>query len=119
MVTLIILNIEKSINKEHLKQKSRSYDHRLDIFICKQNASKLAKMFKEVMTGNDELVNIMTDMTGQNKAMMASKHETQRFTSKAGKVQTGYRGHEKNDWKSAGDMVSHLGSREIYRCLVT
>ena len=48
-----------------------------DIFICKPgNASKLAKMFKEVMTGNNELVHIMTDMTGQfNKVMMVSKHE--------------------------------------------
>jgi len=48
-----------------------------DIFICKPgNASKLAKMFKEVMAGNNELVNIMTDMTGQfNKVVMVSKFE--------------------------------------------
>ena len=48
-----------------------------DIFICKPgNASKLAKMFKEVMSGNEELVNIMTDMTGQfNKVVMVSKYE--------------------------------------------
>jgi hypothetical protein len=48
-----------------------------DIFICKPgNASKLAKMFKEAMTGNDELVNIMTDMTGQyNKVVMVSQYE--------------------------------------------
>ena len=31
-----------------------------DIFICKPgNGSKVAKLFKEVMTGNEELVNIM------------------------------------------------------------
>jgi hypothetical protein len=37
-----------------------------DIFICKPgNASKLAKKFKDAMAGNSELVNIMTDMTGQ------------------------------------------------------
>ena len=48
-----------------------------DIFICKPgNASKLAKMFKEVMSSNEELVNIMTDMTGQfNKVVMVSKYE--------------------------------------------
>ena len=48
-----------------------------DIFICKPgNASKFAKMFKEVMSGNEELVNIMTDMTGQfNKVVMVSKYE--------------------------------------------
>ena len=48
-----------------------------DIFICKPgNASKLAKKFKEAMAGNAELVNIMTDMTGQfNKVIMVSKYE--------------------------------------------
>lgn len=36
-----------------------------DVFVCKPgNASKLAKKFKEAMTGMNELVNIMTDMTG-------------------------------------------------------
>ena len=49
-----------------------------DIFICKPgNASKVAKLFKEVMTGNSELVNIMTDMSGQfNKVVMVSKYES-------------------------------------------
>lgn len=48
-----------------------------DIFICKPgNASKLAKMFKEAMTDNKELVHIMTDRTGQfNKVTMVSKYE--------------------------------------------
>ena len=48
-----------------------------DIFICKPgNASKLAKKFKEAMAGNNELVNIMTDMTGQyNKVVMVSQFE--------------------------------------------
>ncbi|HXL57495.1 MAG TPA: hypothetical protein VN958_14625 [Chitinophagaceae bacterium] len=48
-----------------------------DIFICKPgNASKVAKLFKEVMADNDELVNIMTDMTGQyNKVVMVSRYE--------------------------------------------
>lgn len=48
-----------------------------DIFICKPgNASKLAKMFKEAMEGNEELVNIMTDMTGQyNRVIMVSQYE--------------------------------------------
>ena len=49
-----------------------------DIFVCKPgNASKLAKLFKEVMSGNKELVNIMTDMTGQfNKVVMVSQYES-------------------------------------------
>lgn len=48
-----------------------------DIFICKPgNASKLAKLFKEAMAGNTELVNILTDMTGQyNRVVMVSQYE--------------------------------------------
>jgi hypothetical protein len=48
-----------------------------DIFVCKPgNASKLAKLFKEIMAGNKEFVNIMTDVTGQfNRVIMVSKYE--------------------------------------------
>ena len=48
-----------------------------DIFICKPgNGSKVAKLFKEAMAGNKELVSIMTDMTGQsNKVIMVSQYE--------------------------------------------
>ena len=48
-----------------------------DIFICKPgNASKLAKMFKEAMQDSDELLHIMTDMTGQyNRVVMVSRFE--------------------------------------------
>ncbi|OQP44783.1 hypothetical protein A4H97_10500 [Niastella yeongjuensis] len=46
-----------------------------DIFVCKPgNASKLAKLFKEVMADSKEFVNIMTDMTGQfNRVIMVSQ----------------------------------------------
>ena len=49
-----------------------------DIFVCKPgNASKTAKLFKEVMTGNEEVVNIMTDMTGQfHRVIMVSKYDS-------------------------------------------
>lgn len=48
-----------------------------DIFICKPgNASKLAKLFKEVMAGNTELVHVMTDVTGDfNKVVMVTQYE--------------------------------------------
>lgn len=48
-----------------------------DTFICKPgNASKFAKMFKEAMADNAELVHIMSDLTGDfNKVMMVTKHE--------------------------------------------
>ena len=48
-----------------------------DTFVCKPgNASKLAKMFKTAMADSSELVNIMTDMTGQfNRVVMVTKYE--------------------------------------------
>jgi len=47
-----------------------------DIFVCKPGfASKLAKKFKEGMAGDKELVNIMTDLTGQyNRVIMVSQY---------------------------------------------
>ena len=48
-----------------------------DTFVCKPgNASKLAKKFKEAMSGNNELVNVMTDMTGSfNRVIMVTKYD--------------------------------------------
>ena len=48
-----------------------------ETFICKPgNASKLAKLFKEVMVNTPEVINIMTDMTGEfNRVVMQSKYE--------------------------------------------
>jgi heme-degrading monooxygenase HmoA len=49
-----------------------------DTFVCKPgNASKLAKLFKEVMGGQKDLVNIMTDVTGQfNRVIVVTRHES-------------------------------------------
>lgn len=49
-----------------------------DIFICKPGqASKFAKLFKTVMADNDDLVNIMTDVTGSyNKVVMVTKYDS-------------------------------------------
>jgi hypothetical protein len=49
-----------------------------DTFVCKPgNASKLAKLFKEVMDGQKDLVNIMTDVTGQfNRVIVVTRHES-------------------------------------------
>lgn len=48
-----------------------------ETFNCKPgNASKLAKLFKEVMARNKEFVNVMTDMTGDfNKVVITTKYE--------------------------------------------
>ena len=49
-----------------------------ETFICKPGqASKLAKKFKDAMAGTAELVNIMTDMTGQyNRVVIVSKYDS-------------------------------------------
>ena len=88
-----------------------------DIFVCKPgNASKLAKLFKETMSGQKEFVNVMTDMTGQfNRVIIVTQHE----------YLTAY----ERSWESMSDAdmkkmeetmkgyteMYLTGSREIYR----
>jgi heme-degrading monooxygenase HmoA len=90
-----------------------------DIFICKPgNASKLAKMFKEVMTGNSELVNIMTDMTGQyNRVVMVTKYDSLTAYEKSWeKYKENTEEMKKMQEKMAGYHEMYLsGSREIYQ----
>lgn len=89
-----------------------------DIFVCKPgNASKLAKLFKEVMTNNEELVHIMSDMTGQyNRVIMVSKYES--LTA----FEQSWKKYEENteEMKKMREMMKGYtemyltGSREIY-----
>ncbi|MBA3732795.1 hypothetical protein H0W91_00235 [Patescibacteria group bacterium] len=48
-----------------------------DTFVCKPgNASKYAKIFKEVMGGEENVLNVLTDMTGQyHRIIMVSTYE--------------------------------------------
>ena len=48
-----------------------------DIFVCKPgNASKVAKLFKDVMKDSKEVTSIMTDVSGQyNRVMMVSQYK--------------------------------------------
>ncbi|HET7818372.1 MAG TPA: hypothetical protein VFL70_03630 [Bacteroidia bacterium] len=48
-----------------------------ETFICKPgNASKLAKLFKEVMSEMPEFLNIMSDMTGEfNRVILQTKYD--------------------------------------------
>jgi predicted translin family RNA/ssDNA-binding protein len=48
-----------------------------DTFVCKPGqASKMARLFKEMMAGQEEFVNILTDMTGEfNRVVMVSKYD--------------------------------------------
>ena len=90
-----------------------------DIFICKPgNASKLAKKFKEAMGGMSELVNIMTDMTGQyNKVVTVTKYENLADYEKSWqKYKPDSPEMKKMNEAMAGYQDMYLtGSREIYQ----
>ena len=90
-----------------------------DIFICKPgNASKLAKKFKEAMTGSSELVNIMTDMSGQyNKVVMVSKYDSlTAYEQSWEKYKEDTEAMKKMNEAMSGYQEMYLtGSREIYQ----
>jgi len=90
-----------------------------DIFICKPgNASKLAKIFKEVMAGNNELVNIMTDMSGQfNKVVVVTKYDNlTAYEESWKKYEQNTEEMKRMQEKMSGFHDMYLtGSREIYR----
>jgi heme-degrading monooxygenase HmoA len=90
-----------------------------DIFVCKPgNASKLAKQFKEAMKGLSEVVNIMTDMTGQyNRVIMVSQYENLTAYEKSWeKYKEDTEENRKMSEKMAGYTDMYLtGSREIYQ----
>ena len=89
-----------------------------DIFICKPgNASKLAKLFKEVMADNKDLVNIMSDLTGQyNRVIMVTKYESlSAFEESWKKYEQDTDEMKKMKEKMKGYHEMYLtGSREIY-----
>lgn len=92
-----------------------------DIFICKPgNASKLAKLFKEAMTGITELDYIMTDMTGQyNRVIMVTRYESLTAYEKSFEKYM----QDTDEMKKMKEMMKGYhdmyvsGSREIYRIM--
>ena len=90
-----------------------------DIFICKPgNASKVAKMFKTAMADSAEVVNIMTDMTGQyNRVIMVSKYENlTAYEQSWEKYKENTEAMKKMEEAMKGYHDMYLtGSREIYQ----
>ena len=81
------------------------------------NASKLAKLFKELMSGNKEFVNIMTDMTGQyNKVVTVTRYDSlTAYEDSWKKYEENTEEMKKMKEKMAGYHEMYLtGSREIY-----
>lgn len=90
-----------------------------ETFVCKPgNASKLAKLFKEVMSEYEETQHILTDMTGEfNRVIITSKYEN--LTA----YEEGWKKYEQDkekmkkmeeSMKGYTDMYL-TGSREIFR----
>lgn len=89
-----------------------------DNFICKPgNASKLAKLFKDLMSGRKELVNIMTDMTGQfNKVVIVTKFDSLEAYENSWKEMEKSEDMKKMQEAMKAYTEMYLtGSREIYR----
>ncbi len=90
-----------------------------DIFVCKPgNASKLAKKFKEAMSGLNEVVNIMTDLSGQfNRVIMVSEYDSLSAWEKSWeKYKENSEEMKKINELMAGYQDMYLtGSREIYQ----
>jgi hypothetical protein len=90
-----------------------------ETFICKPgNASKLAKMCKDAMSGTPEFVNIMTDMSGQfNRVIIVHKYDSlkayeqswEKYKQKTAEM-------KKMEQAMAGYQDMYLtGSREIFQ----
>ncbi|HEX5171341.1 MAG TPA: NIPSNAP family protein [Cyclobacteriaceae bacterium] len=90
-----------------------------DIFICKPgNASKLAKKFKDAMGTADELVAIMTDMTGQfNRVVMVTRYESLSAYEQSWEkyMQNTEEMKKVNEALSGYQDMYLTGSREIYK----
>ena len=90
-----------------------------DIVVCKPgNASRLAKLFKEVMGSNKELVRIMTDMTGQyNRVIMVTQYDSlTAYEQSWEKYKENTEEMKKMQEKMAGYPDMYLtGSREIFQ----
>ncbi len=90
-----------------------------DSFICKPgNASKMAKMFKQAMSGMQEVQHIMTDMTGSfNKVVVVMQFENLAAYEKSFEKYM----QDSEEMKKVKDIMKDYtdmyltGTREIYR----
>lgn len=88
-----------------------------DIFICKPgNASKLAKLFKETMSGQKEVVSVMTDMTGQfNRVIVVSQFENLTAYEKSWESMSETEMKKMQEAMKGYTEMYLTGAREIYK----
>lgn len=90
-----------------------------DIFVCKPgNASKMAKLFKEAMGRQKDVLHIMTDMTGQwHRVIMVSQYKDLKAYQDSWEkyMKDTPKNRKMNEkFKNMNDMYIS-GSREIYK----
>jgi len=89
-----------------------------DTFICKPgNASKMAKLFKEVMVGPD-MLHVMTDMTGQwHRVIMVSQFESLSAYEKSWEkyMEDTEENRQMNEKMKGMNEMYVSGSREIFK----
>ena len=88
-----------------------------DIFVCKPgNASKLAKLFKEIMGGKKELLNVMTDLTGQyNRVIIATQFENLTAYEKSWDAMSSEESKKMQEAMKGYTEMYLTGLREIYQ----
>lgn len=88
-----------------------------DTFVCKPgNASKLAKLFKEALSGRPELVNIMTDMTGPfNRVVIATRHDSLTAYEKSWESMSQEESQKMQELMKGYTEMYQSGSREIFQ----
>ena len=90
-----------------------------DTFVCKPgNASKMAKLFKEIMSNDTNLVHVMTDMSGQyNRVIVVTSYKSLSDYEESWKK---YEADTEENRKMKEKMKDYhemylSGSREIYK----
>lgn len=89
-----------------------------DTFICKPgNASKVAKLFKEVMSNSKEFVRIMTDMTGSyNRVVIVTQFDSLAAYEKSWEdMQNSEEAKKMMEAMKGYTELYQTGSREIFR----
>ncbi|MBT1711097.1 hypothetical protein KK062_22835 [Fulvivirgaceae bacterium PWU5] len=88
-----------------------------DTFVCKPgNASKLAKLFKEVMDGRPEVVNIMSDMTGSfNRVVVVTRHDSLTAYEKSWDSMSQEESQKMQEKMKGYTEMYQSGSREIFQ----
>jgi hypothetical protein len=92
-----------------------------DTFVCKPgNASKVAKMFKETMGEHENVLHILTDMTGKyHRVVMLSSYESLAAYEKG--MEMMMKDSSNEEMKKTNEKMTDIrdmylsGSREIYR----